>query len=172
MTIPFWALSLAYWLHMLATVVWIGSLAALGLFMLPAARQSLPSVQYADLLGQIQRRMDPIGWFSMVLLVGTGMLQMSVNPNYEGFLAIDSRWAAAILIKHIVFVGMVALSAYVTWVVLPDLRRLALRQARTPGVADDDPSQQSLLKKEALLIRLNLLLGILVLALTAVARAS
>jgi uncharacterized membrane protein len=35
---PTWALSLAYTLHMLATVVWIGSLFYQSLFLLPAIR--------------------------------------------------------------------------------------------------------------------------------------
>jgi uncharacterized membrane protein len=93
MTIPDWALSLAYWLHMLATVVWIGALATLSLVVLPAARRSLEVKAYADLIGQIQRRLDPLGWFSLLLLAGTGLVQMSANPYYSGFLAIENRWA-------------------------------------------------------------------------------
>jgi uncharacterized membrane protein len=36
---PFWALSLAYWLHMVATVAWIGGLVALVILVLPVARR-------------------------------------------------------------------------------------------------------------------------------------
>ncbi len=46
-----WALSLAYWLHMLATVAWIGGLVTLSLLVLPAARQSLDDQAYAGLIG-------------------------------------------------------------------------------------------------------------------------
>ena len=52
MSIPFWALSLTYWLHMLATVVWIGGLAALALLAGTAGQlqQALwPQVAYAAL---------------------------------------------------------------------------------------------------------------------------
>jgi uncharacterized membrane protein len=40
MTPPFPALTLAYWLHMLATVTWIGGLAALLLALTALARAS------------------------------------------------------------------------------------------------------------------------------------
>ena len=85
MSAPAWALSLAYWLHMLATIVWIGGLASMSILVIPAARRALDTRQYAMLLGALQARLEPLGWFSIILLVGTGMLQMSASPNYQGF---------------------------------------------------------------------------------------
>lgn len=169
MTTPGWALTLVFWLHMLATVVWIGGLTALSFMVLPAARQTLEAPAYAALITAIQRRLDPLAWFSLVLLGGTGMVQMSANPNYEGFLAIGNTWALAILIKHVVIFGMVGVSAYVTWGVLPGLRRLALLQARGQAAGSELAGLQ---RREVLLLRLNLLLGVIVLALTAAARAA
>jgi uncharacterized membrane protein len=164
---PYWALSIIYWLHMLATVIWIGSLACLSLLVLPAARK-LPQDEYAGFLSNLQRRLDPLGWVCLLVLVATGMFQMSANPNYSGFLAIDNRWAAAILVKHVVFFAMTGVSAYLTWGILPRLRRAALRQSRGLEV----PEASRLQRQETLLIRLNLVLATLVLALTAIARAS
>ncbi len=168
MTPPIWALSLVYWLHMLATVVWIGGLAAVVLLVLPAARSSLDASGYAALLAVIQRRLDPLGWACLLLLVGTGLFQMSANPNYQGFLAISNRWAAAILVKHLVFFIMVGVSAYLTWGLLPRLGRVALRQSR--GL--EAPEAEHLQRRETILLRLNLILGVAVLALTAIARVS
>ena len=129
-TTPAWALALIYWLHMLATIVWIGGLAAVVLLILPAARNSLQASDFAAFLEKVQRRLDPAGWLSLMVLLGTGMFQMSASPNYQGFLAIGNRWAIAILVKHLVFIGMVAISAYLTWGLLPALRRAALQRAR------------------------------------------
>jgi uncharacterized membrane protein len=180
---PLLALSLTYWLHMLATVVWLGGLAALSILVLPSAQSSLESDAYSRLLEAIQRRLDPLGWLCLAILVGTGLFQMSANPNYQGFLAINNRWAVAILTKHLVFFAMTGLSAYLTWGVLPALRRAALRQARQTQarqMADDNQMHanaanaelQRLKSREALLLRLNLFLGVIILALTAIARAS
>ena len=107
-------------------------------------------------------------WISLLLLVGTGLFQMSANPNYQGFLAISNRWAAAILVKHLVFFVMVGVSAYLTWGLLPCLGRVALRQSR--GL--EAPEAEQLQRRETSLMRLNLVLGALVLALTAIARVS
>jgi len=165
---PDWALTLAYWLHMLATVAWIGSLVTLSVLVLPAARQTLDATSYVDLLARLRRRLDPLGWISLLLLAGTGLFQMSASPNYEGFLAFNNRWAVAILVKHIVFLGIIALSAYLTWGLFPRLGRAALLLCH----GQDAAGLQGLQKQEALLMRINLILGILVLALTAIARVS
>lgn len=152
---------------MLATVVWLGGLAALALIVFPAARRIMDADAFAKLLDAIQHRLDPVAWLSLAVLIATGMFQMSANPNYSGLLAIDNRWAAVILLKHIVFGGMVIASAYQTWGVLPGLRRLALRQAR--GL--DAPELETLRKRETTLLTANLALAVIVLALTAMARS-
>jgi hypothetical protein len=66
---------------------------------------------------------------------------------------------------------MTGISVYMTWGVLPQLRRLALKQARGLDQQDSQPSQ-ALLTREVWLLRFNLILGILVLGLTAIARAA
>lgn len=167
MDTPAWALTLAYWLHMTATVVWVGGLATLALFALPAARKALDGTAYTAFLAGLQRRFDPLAWFSLAVLAGTGMFQMSANPGYQGFLAIQNRWAVAILIKHILFFAMTGISAYLTWGVLPALQRMALLQ----GKASPEKTHR-LQAQERRLLRLNLILGIVILALTAIARAA
>ena len=163
-----WALSLAYWLHMLATVAWIGGLVSLSLLVLPAARQSLDDQAYAGLIGKLRRRLDPLGWACLIALVATGMFQMSANPNYQGFLAVDNLWAVAILIKHLVFLVMIGVSAFMTWGVMPRLQRAALLASR----GQEAPGAHRWQQQEKLLLWLNLILGVLVLGLTALARAS
>ncbi len=153
---------------MLATVVWIGSLAALSLLILPVARRTLDRAAFSAFLGGLQQRLDPLAWMSLVVLLGTGMFQMSANPNYSGFLAIRGQWAIAILTKHLLFLGMMALSAYVTWGLLPELRRNALRQASGQAA----PGAEKLVQRELTLMRVNLILGVIILLLTAIARAA
>jgi uncharacterized membrane protein len=123
---------------------------------------------YALFLEQVQRRLDPLGWMSLAVLLATGLFQVSASPNYEGLLNISNRWAVSILIKHILFFGMIGVSAYLTWGVLPALRRNALLQAKGVEIKDADKLQ----KREVLLLRINLVLGVLILGLTALARAS
>lgn len=167
-TTPYWALSLAFWLHLLATVAWIGGLVALVILVLPAARKSLEPETYARFLEQLQHRLDPLGWLSLAVLLATGLFQMSANPNYAGFLSISNRWAASMLLKHILFIGMIGVCAYLTWGILPALRRIALM--RVKGI--DAQAAEKLLNRETQLLRINLVLGVLILGLTALARAA
>lgn len=163
-----WALALIYWLHMLATIVWIGGLAAVVIIILPTARNSLQAGDFAVFLEKVQRRLDPAGWLSLLILLATGMFQMSASPDYQGFLAINSRWAMAILVKHLVFTGMIVVSAYLTWGLLPALRRSALLRAKGGPLMDTE----RLTQQEIRLLRLNFILGVVILGLTALARVS
>jgi uncharacterized membrane protein len=167
-TMPFWMLSLAYWLHMLATLAWIGGLTTLALFILPIARHLLTPGDYINLMEKLQRRLNPLAWISLAVLLATGMFQMSASPQYQGLLAINNRWAAAILIKHILFLVMVGVSGYLTWWLMPELRRTVMLQSGK----GNQPDMAHLHRREEWIIRLNLLLGILILGLTALARAS
>lgn len=166
MSIPSWALWLSFALHMLATVVWVGGLAAIALFVLPLMQRSLNSHDFAGWLGNLNKRLDPIGWFSLGLLTFTGLMQMDSNPNYAGLLAVGNPWSQAIFLKHVAFIGMIAVSAYSTWSVAPALHRAALR--RTKQNSDAEKGSQVLQR----LIYINLFLGLLILLFTALARIS
>jgi uncharacterized membrane protein len=163
-------LTITYWLHMLATVVWVGGLAAVSLFVLPAARKSLDPTAFSTLLSRLQASLQRVGWFSLAVLIVTGMFQMSSSPFYHGFLAINNEWAAAILTKHLVIGLMILTSVYATWGLLPALKRAALLRAAGRGV--DEAQAARLQNREIWLLRANLALAVIVLLLTAWARSA
>src|SRR5512135_773992 len=113
---------------MLATVSWIGSLVSIYVLILPITKRALKPVDELALLDGIQKRLEPIAWFSVSLLVVTGLFQMSVNPHYNGFLSTSGQWALALLSKHILVAALVTVSAVHTWDVLPRIRRALLRK--------------------------------------------
>ena len=161
-------LAVSYWLHMVATIVWVGGLAMMSLVGWPGARKVLgPGPQLSALVADWHRRFNPLAWLSLAVLVGTGLTQMSANSNYDGFLAITNGWSAAILAKHVVIVAMVVVGVYMNWALQPALARLAMLEAHGQAPAE----AASLRRRELTLTRLNLACGLLVLALTALARA-
>lgn len=166
-TIPTWALGLIFWLHMLATITWIGSIVSVSLLFLPAAKQTLKPVDQLALMDAMQKRLEPVAWFSIGLLLMTGLFQLSANPHYNGFLSTSGQWSIAILTKHILVVIMVVVSATQTWEVLPAIRRVLMR--RDKAKAEELATLQ---KRETRLIQVNVILSALVLAATALARAS
>ncbi len=164
---PSWTLASIFWLHLLATVTWIGSLVSISVLVLPISGRSLQPVDELALLDGIQKRLEPIAWFSVSLLVVTGLFQMSVNPHYNGFLSTSGQWSLALLSKHILVASLITVSAVHTWDVLPAMRRALMRRQKP-----DEEEVLRLQRRERLLLRASLVLAALVLLATAVMRAS
>ncbi|KXK12400.1 MAG: hypothetical protein UZ14_CFX002002339 [Chloroflexi bacterium OLB14] len=166
-SIPSWALTLTYWLHMLATVAWIGSLAAINILILPASQRTLNLVQQLSLIATVQKRLEPIAWFCIGIITFTGLIQMSTHEHYDGFLSISTQWSIAILAKHILGVLMIIVSAIQTWEVFPAIQRILLKKEKA-----DEAELTKLQKRENRLVRINLLLSLAILLATAIARVS
>ena len=159
-------LAFFYWLHLLATVVWLGGLALLMLVALPALRQqTLDQNQWLTL----QQRFTPWINMSLVVLLLTGFVQMTNDPNYTGFLEVDSVWAGAILMKHIAFAGMVGLTFYLQRVIYPAMERAKLLAEKRPQLAAAE--QNKLSHQERRLLWLNIACAAAILLCTAVATA-
>ncbi len=164
---PGWALAAIYWLHLLATVTWIGSLVAICVLLLPISGRALQPADELSLLDGVEKRLEPLAWFSVSLLVATGLFQMSVNPHYNGFLSTSNQWSLALLTKHIMVASLVVVSAVHTWDVLPSIRRTLMRKDKA------DPEQvQRLRRRERSLLYASLVLAVLILLATAVMRSS
>ena len=166
-TPPTWVMAIFFWLHMLATVTWIGSLAAINLLVLPASTRTLKLADQLSFIAALQKRLEPLAWFSMGLLVVTGLFQMSANPHYDGFLSTSTQWSLAILVKHGLAAVMAVVSAIQTWEVLPAIHRTLLKKE---NAKPDELAK--LQRRETILLRVNLLLSALILGATAFARAA
>ena len=166
-TPPSWVMAIFFWLHMLATVTWIGSLAAINLLVLPASTRTLKLADQPSFIAALQKRLEPLAWSSMGLLVVTGLFQMSANPHYDGFLSTSTQWSLAILVKHGLAAVMAVVSAIQTWEVLPAIHRTLLKKE---NAKPDELAK--LQRRETILLRVNLLLSALILGATAFARAA
>ena len=166
-TIPSWALALTFWLHLLATVTLVGSLVATLVLILPTAKHTLQPIDQLAFIESIEKRLEPVIWFCLSLLIVTGLFQMSVNIHYDGFLSTSTQWSLSLLIKHGLVVIMIVVCAVQTWDVLPAIRRALMIRNKT--------SPEQLLKlqqRETWLLRANLAIAVLILLATAFARAS
>ena len=166
---PGWVLSAAYWLHMAATVAWVGGLLFQAV-LLPAATQGLEPQARARFFDSLSRRFQPIAWLSLAILVFTGLTQMAAHPKYAGLLVIEGRWAQAILAKHLAFGGMVLIAAVQTWILQPRLAHHMLLEAA--GTVPDDEAIAPTRQRLDRLTRVNAVLALIVLALTAIARTA
>lgn len=166
-TPPSWILAIIFWLHMLATVIWIGSLAAINILVLPASHRTLKLADQLGFISALQKRLEPLAWFCMGVLLVTGLFQLSTSPHYDGFLSLSTQWSFAILVKHGLALVMAVVSAIQTWEVLPAIQRVLLKKEKA-----EEAELASLQKRELLILRVNLTLSALILAATALARVS
>jgi uncharacterized membrane protein len=166
---PDWLIPISYFLHMLATVIWVGGIATLTLIVYPSLRKvaGADSMKGA-LIAEIGRRFSPLAMLSLATLIVTGLAQMAVNPNYDGFLTIGAAWAWAILLKHVAFGAMTLIGAYSVWGLTPTLNRLRLLEAKGKLSGDELPA---LRRREERLNTLNFGCALIVLMLTAIARS-
>jgi hypothetical protein len=91
---------------------------------------------------------------------------MEASPHYDGLLRLTNAWTIAILSKHVVVGAMIAIGLYMQLSLQPELARLSLLESR----GKPTPEAARLRQRELSLTRLNLLCGVLVLGLTAIAR--
>lgn len=162
----FWTLVFSYWIHLLATVIWFGSLVVMALAALPALQKG--SVAANSWLA-LQKQLTPWANISLVLLLITGFIQMTNDVNYTGFLAIDSTWAWAMLVKHLAFGLLAALTIYLQFGLQPAANRIALLAEKRPNLAQSE--KEKLAQREKRVLWLNLLCAIAILFCTAVATA-
>jgi len=162
----FWILVFSYWIHLLATAVWLVSVVIMAATAVPAFRQQ----QLADnsWLG-LQKRIMPWASLSLVLLLLTGFVQMTNDVNYSGFLTFDSTWAWAMLVKHILFLVVMGVSAYWQFGYFPAVERTAVLMQKKPQMAQAE--QTRLDRRERQLLWLNVACAVLILFCTAVLTA-
>jgi uncharacterized membrane protein len=158
-------LAVSLFFHLLATTIWVGGLLITSLMVWPEARHTLQgSNSLYSFLSRMRQRFTPWGHFSLVVLIVTGLFQMSLDENYSGFLNFSNTWSVVILFKHIAIGGMIASGAILQYAVFPALERTTLRLQHTK---DGIEEWETLRRREINLTRLNLILGLLVLAFSA-----
>jgi putative copper export protein len=100
----------SFFLHLAATVVWIGGMALLVLVIYPLQRRV--NDDPARLLDAIEARFRPLANFSLLVLLVTGVFQTGNDEFYGGLFNFDNDWSRAMLGKHIAFAGMVLIVGF------------------------------------------------------------
>jgi uncharacterized membrane protein len=158
-------LAVSLFFHFVATAVWIGGLLTLALTVHPAMRRALTDAPaLARLLTGLRRRFTPYSNLSLVVLVVTGLTQMSLDANYDGVLQITNPWSVVMLLKHLTIGAMVVCGLALQYLVAPALERVSLLVEKGKG---DAAAWERLRRAESRLTWANVALGVLVLAFSA-----
>src|SRR4030067_3624646 len=144
-------LAASYWLHLIATVVWIGGIAFILFIAIPSAKQVL-GADAGKLMGEISKRFTPIANYSIIFIVVTGFVLTGLNKQFSGIGNVGNSWSLSLIMKHVLVFVMVAVHFYRGLVLAPKI-------ARTEPAAE----KASLQKLSLNLVKVNFCLGLLVL---------
>lgn len=152
--------SLSHFLHLLATVLWIGGIVMVLLVILPAARTTLESATTTGrLMKDVTRRFTPMANGSILLLVLTGLVIGFYGKGASGLAEPDKNlWLNIILLKHFFVASMIIIHFYRGLILGSKIKKLSdeARVARLKGFSLN-------------LLKANLALGVTVLLLTGIA---
>lgn len=118
-------LSVVNWLHLAATVTWIGAMVTNMAVLMPAARETLEPPVMGRLFGAFMKRFRSLVYICIIALFVTGVVMMSLNSNYLGPLDLGNLWTQLLLVKHILIIIMVVMVVYAFEVLAPRVGRVA-----------------------------------------------
>lgn len=151
-------LATSYWIHLIATVIWIGGISFILFVAIPSAKNVLGG-EAGKLMGEISKRFTPISNYSILFLFITGVALTILNKQFSGIGIFENKWPLILAIKHIIVLGMVVIHFYRGLVLNP-------RIAKT-----ESANEKTALQKLSLnLVKVNFSLGILVLLLSSIVR--
>ncbi len=149
------ALTLSLFFHIAATVIWIGGILLITFLVMPELNKQLAAQPALyRLLTRLRARFTIVGNLALAVLLVTGALQMSTDPNYEGLLAFSNRWSQALLLKHALIIVMALCGLLLQFGVAPALERASLLRERGLGDAEEWRRLQGRERRLSLMIAL------------------
>ena len=98
-------ITLSYWLHEIATVIFVGYFVLLAVICLPV----LAKIEDGQALSGISKQSRLWLYASLLVFIVTGTYIMIVDPNYLGFANFGNFWGIVMLVKHILVLGMLGM---------------------------------------------------------------
>jgi len=165
--------ALLSFVHLFATVAWIGGIMFFGLVFMPlmAKRKELGPAA-GRLSVDVAKRLSILVWGSFLLFLITGVPMTLNNPRFPEFIDFSNLWMTTIFTKHIVVAVMVIVGIAQTFTI----RRMdhVLRVVKAQSSAEKQTSNEmtKLKRRQMALGFTGFILGMLVLLLTAIAEAA
>lgn len=148
------------YLHIIATVVWVGGMLFLALVAVPATRNLSPAERGA-IFSALGRRFRTVGWICIALLLITGPLNLGFRGySWESLSSgqmFSGEFGQTLAVKLILVAVMVALSLTHDLILGPASARALANPATVHTAA-------ALRRRTSWLARFNLVLGLLVVA--------
>ena len=143
-----------YWIHLVATVLWIGGILFIIFIAIPSSKQVL-GAESGKLMGEISKRFTPLANYSIVLLFVSGIVLAGLNKQFSVVRTLESNWTMALTLKLVLFFSMTAIHFYRGLVLAPKIMRTVTKTEKA-----------ALQNLSINLVKVNLTLGLSVLLLS------
>lgn len=147
------------WLHLIATVIWVGGITFVLFIAMPSAKELLGS-DAGKIMGIISRRFTVYANYSILLLVITGVAIVTLAGGFPGVSDSNSTLTGIFILKHIVVLFMITIHFYRGLVLAPKISKA--QSHRLPGLQ----------KLSLNMVKVNFALGLGVLLFSAVIAAA
>ncbi len=121
------ALSILNFLHLFATVIWIGGMANNILTILPSAKEVLEPAVSGRLIGAVMKRFRLIVYVSFLVFIVSGIPLTLLNEDFAGLGQFNDAWSQVILVKHLFVAAVILLGVYSFEVVAPKVAKLTAK---------------------------------------------
>ena len=150
------------WIHILATITWIGGMFTNLFIIRPTIYQFLSPADAGKFLGAMMKRFRIMVYGSIVVLGITGIPLKIINENYISIINFENNWEIISFIKHICYGVLVLIAIYSFEFLSP----------RVVRVAETGPSAelQSLRKRQMALGGFAFLTALVILILSSLMR--
>lgn len=113
------------WLHVMATVIWIGGMFINFMIVRPVAVNVLDPATSGKFIQALMKRFKVFVYASIVLLGVTGIPLKIVNPDYVNIINFENNWEIVSFIKHLFYGVLVVLALLNFEIISPNITRAA-----------------------------------------------
>ena len=146
------------WIHLMATVAWIGGLFTNFFIYIPSIGKTLDPQLAGKLMAAVMKRFRILVYISMAVFLISGIMMASLHLDSGAIVSSRNQMVAVLIFKVPLYIFMVILAILAFEIVAPRVARIA---ADGPS-----PRLQRALRSQKILAMTGFLLGLLVLALS------
>lgn len=147
------------WMHLLATVAWIGGMFASFFIYMPVISKQLDPPAAGKLIAGAMKRTRVMVYFSISVFVLSGVLLVSMHSKMYERMFVGDSWHLYFSGKIFLFLLLVVLSIYSFEILAPRIARLAKE--------GPSPKLHRLQKRQRISAIISFVVGIVILAVTA-----
>ena len=146
------------WVHLMATIAWIGGMFTNFFVYLPAIGKVLDPPTTGKLMAAVMKRFKVVVYTSMALFLLTGMISAAIHFTDDA-IVVAGNWNTILAIKVVVFALLVISALYAFEILAPKVAKIA---SKGPS-----PKLKKIQKTQMLFAMFGFIMGLIIVTLSA-----